>query len=267
VNLDPCPTRRRRRRPAGVLAVPVVVLAAITLALAAPPAAAQIPVTDAAHIAVNSYWHYLHYVQLAWQIYQQAAQIANQVRQLEAQLRALKKLEHPNWREVQTLLADLEGLVRSGRAIGYALPDAGGQLRQAFPGWTPWQDPLLAPLQAERALDTMRAGLAAISRQAQSLAPGEQTLAAIRQQMATTDGHQRALEQLATLGSFTAQEQLLARQSLAVNANLEAVAQAYWIDREAQARASFRLVTEETALAAYQSNSPGWTFVRYPGWN
>ena len=68
-------------------------------------------------------------------------------------------------------------------------------------------------------------------------------------------------ESLATLGSFTAQEQLLTRQSLAVNANLQAVAQAYWIDREAQARATFRVLAAETALAAYQSTSPGWTFV------
>src|SRR5207302_1778716 len=109
-------------------------------------------------------------------------------------------------------------------------------------------------------LDTMRAGLAAISRQSQSLAPGEQTLAAIRRQMARTDGHQQALEHLATLASFTAQEQLLTRQSLAVGANLQAVGQAYWIDRAAQARATFRVLAAETALAAYQSTSPGWIF-------
>jgi P-type conjugative transfer protein TrbJ len=253
---------RARRRPAATLLA--LALAAFLLLLAAPPAPAQIPVTDVAHIAVNSYWHYLHYVQFAFQIYQQYLQIANQVRQIEAQLRALRKLNDPNWREIQTLLGELDVLVRSGKAIGYALPDAGGQLRQVYPGWTPWQDPAMAPLQSERALDTMRAGLAAISRQSQSLGPGEQALAAIGQQMTRTDGHQQALEQLATLGSFTAQEQLLTRQSLAVNANLQAVGQAYWIDREAQARATFRLLAGETALAAYQSTSPGWTFVPPP---
>jgi P-type conjugative transfer protein TrbJ len=243
---------RRRRRG--------LILAGALLLLTTAPAAAQIPVTDAAHIAVNSYWHYLHYVQFAYQIYQQYLQIANQARQIEAQLRALRKLDDPNWREIQTLLIELDGLIRSGKAIGYALPDAGGQLRQVYPGWTPWQDPAAPPLQSERALDTMRAGLAAISRQSQSFGPGEQTLLAIRQQMTRTDGHQQALEQLATLGSFTAQEQLLTRQSLAVNANLQAVGQAYWIDREAQARATFRLLATETSLAAYQSTSPGWTF-------
>ena len=251
--------------PHGRRALALGVVLAALVGLVAPPAApAQIPVTDAAHMALNGSWHYVHYVQAAYQIYQQALQVANQVRQLEAQLRALRKLANPNWRDLQPLLYDLDGLVRSGRAIGYALPDAGGQLRQVFPGWTPWSDPAAAPLQAERALDTMRAGLAAVGRQAQSLAATEQTLAAIRGQMATTDGHQQALEHLATLSAVAAQEQLLSRQSLAVNANLQAVAHAYWIDREAQARAALGLATLETARAAYRSTSPGWTFVPPP---
>jgi P-type conjugative transfer protein TrbJ len=249
----PAPPRRR------LLAV-ALALAGLLLLAGAPPAPAQIPVTDAAHIALNAAWHYLHYLQFAFQIYQHYVQISNQLRQIENQLLALRKLDHPSWRDIQGLLADLDALVRSGVAIGYALPDAGSQLANTFPGWLPWQDPGLAARQSARALDTMRAGLAAISRQAQSLAPGEQTLAGIRQQMTVTQGHQQALEQLATLGSFTAQEQLLARQSLAVSANLQAVAGAYWIDREAQGRAAVEVVLAETSLAAYQSTSRGWTF-------
>jgi P-type conjugative transfer protein TrbJ len=232
----------------------LVVLAVLSGLTGTAPAAAIVPVTDVAHIALNSYWHYVHWLQFGLQIYQQ-------VQQIEAQLRALRKLGNPQWREIGPLLTDLDFLVRSGQSIGYSYPDAGGQLRQVYPGWTPPQDPLFPEMQAERALDTQRAGLAAIARQAQSLGPGEETLAAIRQQMASTDGHQQALEQLATLGSFSAQEALLTRQSAAVSANLLAVSQAYWIDREAQSRATFRVMAAETALAAHQSTSPGWTFV------
>jgi P-type conjugative transfer protein TrbJ len=259
------PVRARARpRRAAAAAAAVLLGLALQALVAAPPLAAQIPVTDAAHIAVNAYWHYLHYLQAAWQIYQQAVQIQQQVRQLEAQLRALKKLRDPNWRQIADLLFELDGLVASGRSLGYALADVGGQFRQTYPGWTRWQDPAAAPLQAERALDTFRAGLAAVSRQTRTLAAGEQTLAAVRRQMTSTDGHQQALEQLATLAAFSAQEQLLARQSLAVAANLDAVAQGFWVNRQAQADATFHDVAFETSLAGPRSTSPGFTF--QPPW-
>lgn len=253
-----CPDRTRGRRPAAVLVL------ALILALASQPASPQIPVTDAAHIAVNTYWHYVHYIQFALQIYQHVQQIANQVRQINAQLRALAKLRDPNWREIQTLLSELDSLMRSGRALGYPLADIGGQFRQVYPGWSPWTDPGAPQVQAERALDTMRAGLVSTSQQAQSFAPGENLLARIRDQMTRTDGHQQALEQLATLSAFSAQEQLLTRQSLAIANNQAAVAQGYWLNRQAQGDASFSLLMTETALGVYQNTSPGWTFT--PSW-
>lgn len=253
-----CPDRTRGRRPAAVLVL------ALILALASQPASPQIPVTDAAHIAVNTYWHYVHYIQFALQIYQHVQQIANQVRQINAQLRALAKLRDPNWREIQTLLSELDSLMRSGRALGYPLADIGGQFRQVYPGWSPWTDPSAPQVQAERALDTMRAGLVSTSQQAQSFAPGENLLARIRDQMTRTDGHQQALEQLATLSAFSAQEQLLTRQSLAIANNQAAVAQGYWLNRQAQGDASFSLLMTETSLGVYQNTSPGWTFT--PSW-
>ncbi|HEV3074173.1 MAG TPA: hypothetical protein VHB47_07130, partial [Thermoanaerobaculia bacterium] len=133
---DACRRRARGhdRVHRGALAL---VLAGLLLVYGAPPAGAVIPVTDYAHIAVNQYWHYVHYVQFAFQIYQHVTQIANQARQIDNQLRALSKLRNPNWREIQSLLTDLDFLVRSGRAIGYSFPDPGGQLRQVYPGWTP----------------------------------------------------------------------------------------------------------------------------------
>jgi P-type conjugative transfer protein TrbJ len=252
---------RRRGRRAAPVALAALLLA---LVLAPQPAAAQFPVTDVAHTAVNSYWHYVHYIQAAYQIYQQVQQLANQVRQLQAQLRALAKLRDPNWRQIQTLLGELDGLMRSGRALGYPLADAGAQFRQVFPGWSPWLDPAAPQLQAERALDTLRAGLAATSQQSRSFAPGEDLLAAVRQQMGRTDGHQQALEQVATLSAFAAQEQLLTRQALAVANNQAAVAHGYWLNRQAQGDASFSLLMTETSLGVYQEHSPGWTF--RPSW-
>jgi P-type conjugative transfer protein TrbJ len=246
----------------SALALTAALALVLALLLAAPrPAAAQVVVVDPVEIADTTYWDYQHFVQFAYQIYQQGEQIANQIRQIDAQLRSLAKLPDPNWRSIQALLAQLDQLMRTGRALSYALADPGGQFRLLFPGWSPpWTNPTVVQAQATRALDTQRAGLVTIAQQAQSLAPGEDLLARIRQQMATTDGHQQALEQLTTLAAFSAQEQLLSRQSLAVANNLAAVAHAYWINRQAQADASLSLVMTTTSQAAFTSNSPGWTF-------
>ena len=70
-------------------------LAATFLASTLAAAAAQTPVTDAAHFALNAAWHYIYYLQFALQIYQQTTEIANQDRLIEAQLRALAKLPNP----------------------------------------------------------------------------------------------------------------------------------------------------------------------------
>jgi len=259
--LHRCPSARRN---VARLSLASLCLCVLLFLLVPPPAAAQIPVTDVAHISLNTYWHYAHYLQFAYQIYQHYQQILNQYNQIRYQLQALRKLANPNWRDLSQLLFDLDYLMRTGRALGYTLADAEGQFRLTFPGWQTWSDPTAYQLQTARALDTMRAGLAAISRQSQNTSAGEQTLAAIRGQMTGTVGHQQALEHLATLSSFQAQELLLTRQSLDVSANLQAVSSGYWLNREAQSQATFNSLAAWTAFAADSNSSPGWNFV--PAW-
>lgn len=249
----------RRRAPALVLAVLILLAAGGT-----PPAAAVIPVTDYAHIALNSYWHYFHYLQFAYQIVQQYQQLLAQARQIELQLQALQKLADPRWRDVSALLGELDGVMRQGTALGYSLADVTAQFRATFPGVQRWADPAAYPLQGQRTLDTLGAALAGASRQGRSLAEGELTLAGIRQQTAATHGTQEALEQLATLSAFSAQEQLLIRQALAAAANSGSVAAAFWINRDAQAEATREQLAAATATTAARGGSPGWTFT--PGW-
>jgi P-type conjugative transfer protein TrbJ len=241
-----------------------VVSLALALALASSPAPAQFPVTDVAHISVNAYWHLAHYVQFAEQILQQYYQILNQIRQIQYQLQALRKLQDPNWRSVAVLLQDLEYLTRLGKSLGYSLANLDGEFRNTFPGWEAWRTPDAPQQQAQRALDTMRAGLLAVRRQSQSFGESEGLLATIRDQMGRVQGHEQQLELLATLSSFHAQEALLTRQQLSVANNLAAVAAAYQIDRQAQADATYNLLVQQTSLAGFRNSSPGFTF--QPPW-
>jgi P-type conjugative transfer protein TrbJ len=244
--------------------LPLLALCALLLLTTPASAFAQIPVTDAAHIALNAYWHYVHYLQFALQIVQQVEQLSALGHQIDNQLVALRKLGDPHWRDIAPELTDLATLMQAGRALGYPQPGIGDQFRTTFPGWTTWWGAGADQDQTVRALNTMRDGLTAVARQGASLSDGEQTLAAIRDQMQATAGHQQALEQLTTLASFSAQEQLLTRQALAVGNNLQAVAGGYWLDREAQGRATQAAVWTASSTAAFNNHPTTWTFV--PTW-
>lgn len=247
------------RKPSRSLAALAVVS---LLALAAPrPAASVVLVEDAIHTAHTI----AHYIARAYEIFQKAEQIRRQVEQIQYQLQALKKLQNPNWREVATLLWNLDNLMRQGQALAYSLEDIDAQFRATFPGWTPWvnwKDDNRR--QVERTLDTMRAGLNTVNR-ASRLIADQFTLGDIKKQMATVQGHQEALEMLATLQAFTAEEQILTRQALATQNNMVSVYYGYRLNAEAQAHATHLAILERTARRAQSSPSPGFTF--RPGWS
>ena len=256
------PPPRCRRPKARAAAVPLVLV--LSLALVAPaPAAAQVPVIDAAHIALNAYWHYVHYLQFAFQIYQHFTQIANQIEQIDNQLRALKKLANPNWRDIQLLLANLDSLVRSGTSIGYSLSNAGGQLRQVFPGWTPWSPTTTPANQSERSSMLLRAGLLRHLLQSQSFAPGEQT---------SPPSASRWRRPTATRwpSNSLAYPRRLFRPGAAPHPPVprrqrqpsRAVSDAYWIDREVPRPAPppSRSSPPRPARPTLQSTSAGFTF-------
>jgi P-type conjugative transfer protein TrbJ len=235
----------------------------IALALT-PPVSAQTPVTDAAHIAVNLYYHILHYVQFATQIYQHYTQIANQIRQIEYQLQALKKLEHPNWREVADLIAYLDLLMKQGEALAYSLGDINQRFLDTFPGWQEWQSwPLQYRNQTVRALETMRTGLNTVAEQAHHDIADQIFLSRIQSQMDSIHGTQEALELNATLQAFTAQELSVIKQSLATGNNMASVYYAEQLNRDAQANASLAAALDRT-LSDPVPAAPGYSFV--PTW-
>jgi P-type conjugative transfer protein TrbJ len=252
------------RTKAGALGLAALLL--LVAALAAPaPAAAVIPVTDVAHILVNQYWHYVHYVQFALQIYQHYQALTNQVRQIENQLQALKKLSNPNWREVYDLLANLDWIMRQGQALAYSYHDIDGQFQQAFPGWVEVQSwPAQRQLQAVRTLDTMRTGLDTASEQFRHDIADQLFLERIKVQMDGIHGHQEALELGNTISMYTAQELGVIKQSLATGNNLQAVYYGHQINREAQGEATLAAGIQRTLASNSQQPTPGYG--AFPSW-
>jgi P-type conjugative transfer protein TrbJ len=240
--------------------------AALLLALLTPaPAAAIIPVTDYAHILVNQYWHYLHYVQFALQIYQHYQMLANQFRQITYQLTALRKLSNPNWREVYDLLANLDWIMRQGQALAYSYKDIDAQFQQVFPGWIEVQNwPLQRQTQAVRTLDTMRTALDTSSEQFRHDIADQLFLERIKAQMDGIHGHQEALEMQSTILMYTAQELGVMKQSLAAGNNVQAVYYAYLINREAQGEATLAAGIDRTLARNSAEPTPGYTGI--PNW-
>jgi P-type conjugative transfer protein TrbJ len=253
---------RRTRRALGASAL----LLAMAMALLTPaPAAAVIPVTDYAHIAVNQYWHYVHYVQFALQIVQHYQALANQVRQIGNQLQALKKLSNPSWREVYDLLANLDWIMRQGQALAYSYKDVDAQFQRLFPGWTEVQNwPAQRQAQAARTLDTMRTALDTAGEQFRHDIADQLFLERIKSQMAGVHGHQEALELQSTILMYTAQELGVIKQSLAAANNIQAVYYGHQINREAQGEATLAAGITRTLTTNGQAATPGYSAM--PSW-
>ncbi len=239
--------------------------ALLVLLLCAVPAQAQAPVIDVAHILVNEYWHYLHYIQFAEQIYQHYQQISNQVIQINNQLQALRKLSNPNWREVYDLLANLDFIMRQGQALAYSYKNIDAQFQQTFPGFAEVQNwPVQRQTQAVRSLDTMRTGLDTAAEQFRHDIADQLFLEKIKLQLSTIHGHQEALELQSTIQMYTAQELGVIKQSLAVANNLQAVYYGHVLNREAQSEATVAAALSRTVTSNAGQAAPGYSAI--PAW-
>lgn len=185
----------------------------------------------------------------------QAAQIAQQI---EYQRQALRKLRNPTWRDIDAHIRQLEYLLQQTGSLGYSIPELDVEFQRTFPGYGATASNLDLPaaqrLQAQRTLGTMRAGLNVLSLQAQQLHAGRLRLEAIKGQMAGIEGTQEALELQTTLDAFLAEEVGLLRQTIATQANLQAVYQAYQVNQQEQMRATFRAMMDR--MSALPPHAP-----------
>lgn len=228
---------RRHRARRSALLVGACVLGAVL----PDKAHAQWTVIDPSNLAQN-----------IQQVANSLEQINNQRLQLEYQLQALQKLDHVNWRDIRGVVQQLDNLMREGEALAYSIANLDQQFRETFPGWRAASSNLELPvaqrMQAERTLATMRAALNVLSEQARQFHNGQATLASIKSQMSDIEGTQEALELQATLDAYLAEEIGLLRQTFTTQANLQAVYNAYRINVEAEARATYRAMMDRMAV-------------------
>jgi P-type conjugative transfer protein TrbJ len=174
---------------------------------------AQFAVYDAANFSES-----------ALQYAPQLTQLADQVKQLDAQMQALAKLDRVPWRDIRGAVTTLTATMRQANTLGYALRTAGTQFRTTFPVSRPITDyPTEQVTQATRAVGTMRSSLDAIGTQSAGLSEALARLTQMKSAVGTIQGHEQALELENAATVFTAEELLLIRQGLMTENNMLAV--------------------------------------------
>ena len=183
-------------------------------------------------------------------------QIGMQQQQLEQQLLAMRKLQNPNWRGIQAVLGEMEGLMEQGQALAFTLQAIAAEFQLTFPGDQVYRDyPIEQTTQAMRTLATIRGVLDRAQHAARDLPVGLARLEGMKRQLGTIQGHEEALELNGTIGVYSAEELTLLRHALEAQTNAEAVYFANRVNAEAQAEATVR-----ANLAAMSVPGP-----RFPG--
>ena len=166
-------------------------------------------------------------------------QIAMQKQQLQQQLVAMRKLPNPPWRDIRQTMAQIDGLMADGRAIGYRLQNLNQQFQATFPVDRVFRDwPTERRAQAERTVATMGAVLAGARAQAQAFNDGLGRLTDMKGRVATVQGQEGALELQNTATVFTAEELMMLRQALMAQSSMQAVYYANRVNTEAQQAAT-----------------------------
>lgn len=225
---------------------PLLSAAVLLLAGLAAPARAQIPIPGLPQVVFDP----RNLIENA----RQAAQIAQQI---EYQRQALRKLRNPTWRDIEAHVRQVEYLLQQAQSLGYSDAEIDQEFVLTFPGYFPAGSSLdltnAQRFQAQRTLATMRAGLNVLNAQGQQSYAGRIRLQQIKGQVAEIEGTQEALELQATLDAFLAEEVGLLRQTIATQANLQAVYNAYQVNQQEQMLANYR------AMMARMSTLPAAT--------
>ena len=227
-------------------------LAVLGLLLGAPrPSEAQVPVTDAAHIAVTTWAEIARYGQAAYQIYQKTLSIYNQYEQIDRQVQALKKLNVRSWRDIGPLYFQLNSLLQQSGSLTYAVEGLEEEFYATFPGSTRYLNyPAEQFAEVQRTLDTFRLNLLSLHQIHLDSRGSLQVLGEIQNHVDSAQGHEETLEALGELGSWQADQLATMGSTLQSIANTAIVASSYQINQDARSKQTLADTLQTSAFRA-----------------
>ncbi len=231
------------------------------------PGAAQIPVTDVAHIATSVWAEVARYAQAAEDFISQAEQIYNQYEQIRYQLRALSKLDFHNWRDLSPALTRLRALIDGTDAMLYNVERLEERFYETFPVGERYINYSEESRRAlHRTMETFRVSLQSLHELTASEDLDLVTLREIEAEIEGAEGHEQVLEGIGTLLSWSAKQSLLAERINASQANADMVARAYEVNEAARSRESYAAFLEGTVVDASGYDPNARSFRALPGW-
>jgi P-type conjugative transfer protein TrbJ len=228
---------------------------------------AQIPVTDIANLAVNTYSEIARYVQAVESILNEAQQIYNQYQQIAYQVKALKKLNIRSWRDIGPLYHQLEAILSESETLSYTLDGLETQFNTTFPGVQAYLDyPTDTFRQSTRALNTFRVALMGVHKTKEDNQGSLQVLGEIQNHVDAAEGDEQVLEALGELGSWEDDQLAVMGSTLQTIANVSIVSASYDINEKAQLRQSSSDAIFIWVVSAERQAQEGTTYSIIPGW-
>jgi P-type conjugative transfer protein TrbJ len=232
------------------------------------PAQAQIPVTDALHIATTTWAEGARYAQSAYNIIQHVQALYNQYLQIKYQLQALQKLDLHDWRDIGPLYYQLNGLLNQTETLTYEIDNLDAEFQATFPGSTRYVSfPDDHFRSVTRTLDTLRLNLGVLHQISQDNRGSLQTLGRLQLHVEEAEGTDQTLEALGEFASWQSDELATIGATLRSIANINAVAASFQIDQQARLRQTHTdalAATLSSAESAAAQDQPTYTLV--PSW-
>lgn len=159
--------------------------------------------------------------------------------EIDNQLRALKKLGRPEWRDITGVVS----AATTAQSPGVALERS---FASVFPGAVPTRNfPADDRARSRSTLAALAGVLEATRASSSTVGPGAAQLDRFKPQLADVQGHEESLELANTVHVYTAQELTLLRQAVAAQTSAEAVYYAHQVNAQAE--------SDENARALWSS--------------
>lgn len=188
-------------------------------------------------------------------VYQEARNIQEQIKQYETMLKNLKKLDDYQVHDINTLLTDLNIVVRRGQAIAYSTENLAEKYQETFLNYDDFEGmeqerqatsnyQAIYQKQIQANHDAIVGAMEAVKAQSQQFSAESETLKQLQQQAASAQGNLEVLQASSAMAAYQSTQMQKLRQLLATQIQLQANTAASNVTNQAEEKADLIQATK-----------------------